>query len=166
MPEGAGPRHADTWHRAFAGAFRARIAVMGKHKTSVVVCLLLIGACGGKPVSSDEVTVEVTAKQLVSAYEKNEVGADEKYKGKVARITGKIEKISKDPLGRLSLQLRGSLLFGGDVVCEFSRSDAKALSDLEPGEEATVIGRIDGRLLNTGSDVNVENCRLESQQGS
>src|SRR5215475_2126109 len=40
--------------------------------------------------------IEVTAKQYDADYDANEVSADNKYKGKKIKITGRIESIEKD----------------------------------------------------------------------
>jgi len=117
-----------------------------------------IAACSSEV---GEPTLDVDAKKLVEDYEDNEIGADEQYKGKVARIKGKVESISKGVLGDLSITLRATLLFGGDVVCEFNDSQADALSKLKPGQWVTVVGRITGRTLNSAKDVSVEDCRIE-----
>jgi hypothetical protein len=121
-----------------------------------LVCIALCG-CGGAP----EPTLDVDAEQLVDDYKKNEIGAVERYEGKVVRIKGEVNSIDKGLLGGLSITLDGSFMWGADVVCEFDKSHAAALAKLRTGDDVAVIGRVEGRFMNSGGDVKVEDCRLE-----
>ena len=123
-----------------------------------VFCGIAMSGCSSEP---SKPTVEVEAKQLVKDYKDNEIAADERYEDKVVRIKGKVESIDKGVFGGLSITLDGGLFTAGNVVCEFGGSETDALSKLTKGEQVTVVGRVTGRTLNSGNDVNVEDCRIE-----
>ena len=68
--------------------------------------LALIGLLAGdgttRPrVAADvrQVYLELTAQELMSAYAVNEIAADQKYKGKMVRLSGKVDDIGKDIMG-------------------------------------------------------------------
>src|SRR5262249_51198809 len=46
--------------------------------------------------ASNSEVVDVTADDLHAAYKRNEVAADEKYRGKVLDVTGAVQRIRKD----------------------------------------------------------------------
>lgn len=94
--------------------------------------------------ASDAPTVEVTAKQLFADYEANEVSADDKYKGKVLRVTGKISTIGKDVLDTPYIQFAANEVFG--VQCMFDGTGA--LGSLKRGQKLTVRCKGDGKLGN------------------
>jgi hypothetical protein len=127
-----------------------------RRKCLVAVVITLQG-CGDVPSGP---VLDVEAKRLVKDYEENEVGADERYKGKVVRIKGEVDEISKGVFGGLSVTLNGPFL-GGDVVCKFDDSEKAALAKLQPGDKVAIIGRVSGRFLNSASDVDVDDCRIE-----
>ena len=54
-----------------------------------------------------EVLREVTAQQLASAYERNTVAADQQFKGKRFKVTGVVDSINTDFLGRPYIPRRG-----------------------------------------------------------
>jgi hypothetical protein len=124
---------------------------------------LVAAGCGGEAAPS-EPELEVEAKQLVRAYRENEVAADYRYRGKFVRIKGKVSDISKGPFGGLVVTLAGPLLSFGDVECKFDDSHEAALAKLRPGDWIHVIGRVEGRFANAGSDVPVEDCRIEPRE--
>src|SRR2546429_174237 len=68
----------------------------------VLGALLLCMACS-RPVKSS-VTVApskpeatVTAEELLDEYQKNEIAADQKYKGKLVQVSGKVTEVKKAP---------------------------------------------------------------------
>ena len=92
--------------------------------------------------------VEITSKELSSEYDKNEVAADNKYKGKTVRVTGKVEDIGKDFMDEVYITMEGKDLFQGvQVYFDDSSGDEKAAT-LEKGQEVTIEGECDGMLIN------------------
>lgn len=86
----------------------------------------------------------ISAIRLFSDYEENEISADDKYKGKVIRVSGKVAKIGKDILDTPYVEFAATAVFG--VQCMFD--DAGALTSLKKGQELTVRCKGDGKLGN------------------
>ncbi len=88
--------------------------------------------------------IRITAEAFGAEYEANEIAADQKYKGKVVELSGKILSIhagSSGPLGsKPSLSLHGRLL---GIKCEFMANEQ--LQSLTTGQMVTVRGKCSGR---------------------
>jgi tRNA_anti-like len=114
--------------------------------------LLLAGCSRSKSSPSGSVKIEpafkVTADELVGDYRKNQIGADQKYKGKTIEITGKVGGIGKAPLLGYYVGLGSSQEGEYDVMC-FLDADNKAAEEkagqLKEGDTATLIGVCDGK---------------------
>jgi hypothetical protein len=95
------------------------------------------------------VSARLSAVDLCSNYEANEISADDRYKGKVLAVTGKVESIGKDILDDMFVVLAGSneeySMVG--VQCSFSNSQKSTLISLRKGETVTVKGRCDGKMM-------------------
>ena len=99
--------------------------------------------------------VEITSKELSSEYDKNEVAADNKYKGKTVRVTGKVAEFTEDYEG-IVLEGNGPLkgvevYFAPDAGYVYAHSVA-------PGEEVPIEGECAG-MSNTkhyGTTANVK----------
>lgn len=88
---------------------------------------------------------ELTASQLFSAYEDNEVAADNAYKGKWIKVSGTVESIGKDILDDPYIAFKtGDLAFSVQVYFD----DASKLGSIKKGQRLTVIGKCDGKLGN------------------
>lgn len=98
----------------------------------------------------------ITAEALYSAYEANEVAADQQYKGKVISITGKVKTVGKDLLKNsyVSLETSNMIL---SVQCFFSEKDTAALAKLSKGDTVTITGTVKGSTMN----IVVEDCKLK-----
>lgn len=81
--------------------------------------------------------IEVTAAALHAAYAQNEVSADEKYRGKILRVTGILDAIKKDITDDAYVVLRSANRFEG-VRASFSGDANAALSALKPGKPITL----------------------------
>lgn len=90
---------------------------------------------------------EVTARTLVAEYSKNEVGADERFKEKRVRVTGKIESVGKDISDEPYVALSG-----GDelrsVQLFFADPKHANLGGLRRGQALTAICEVDGLMGN------------------
>src|SRR5690606_30833810 len=92
-----------------------------------------------KDMGKPDITVKAT--KILKEFEDNEASADAKYKGKVLKIKGVIEKIDTELFDdeKYSVQVAG----GGDFVvftvnCNGQSSDA--VVDLKKGAKVTVVG--------------------------
>ncbi len=103
-----------------------------------------------EPPSPASVTViTIKASTLFSTYQENEVAADEAFKGKLLKVTGKIETIGKDITGDPYLALSSGEKFGFmGVQAMFEPEDAKQLAGLAKGQTATVRCVCDGMFGN------------------
>lgn len=99
-----------------------------------------------KPEPAD---MELTVGEILTAYEEDDVAADEKFMNKVLRVTGTVSLIDiKDKLDIHYIRLKGS---GGDpwqsLQCMFDKKHSKALEQLEKGQTVTVQGRYSGSVI-------------------
>lgn len=80
----------------------------------------------------------VSIRKLLSAYRKNELAADSKYKGHLFAIEGTVRSIDKDIMGK------GSVSFSGfddqTVTCNLANGAESDAALLAEGKEATLVG--------------------------
>jgi hypothetical protein len=145
-----------------SGTVKAVMATGG-----VLFALLLIASLGNRHTSeSDQNTgtstsshspanrvtspplESVNASVLSSSYEKNEVAADQMYKGKRLAVTGRVGKIGKDILDSPYLILDEGEFGLGGVQAFFSDSDLPELAKLTKGQTVQVVGTCDGLMIN------------------
>lgn len=107
-------------------------------------------------IATETPALSVSAGQLYADYEANGVAADEKYKGKVLRVTGKVNSIDRDILETIYVTLQGDEYFG-DVQCFFAEDHVRTASQLSKGQTITVKGKCDGKLMN----VMLKGCVIE-----
>lgn len=107
-------------------------------------------------IAAETPAIEVSARQLYADYEANGVAADEKYKGKVLRVTGKVNTIDRDIMDKIYVTLKGDEYFG-DIQCFFAEDHVKTASQLSKGQTITVKGKCDGKMMN----VLLKGCVIE-----
>ena len=103
--------------------------------------------------------IEVTANDIFSAFEENEIAAEEKFKGQLVKITGIVSDInSKSTLisANILLKVDGSVF--GCVQCNFNSENSKALSTVEKGQNVTIVGTCEGLSL---YNVMINACELQ-----
>lgn len=111
---------------------------------------------GASPVPVN--TIAITASNLFAAYEANEVAADEAYKNKILKITGKVDTVGKDILDTMYVTLGSGVQYSfGNVQCMFADEHKSELMQLHKGQTVTVVGTCNGKLGN----VLVKNCYLD-----
>lgn len=122
-------------------------------------CILLWGSTdterGTKEVKAQATEFTLSADQLASAYEANEVAADTKYKGHVVVVTGKVNDIGKDIVDTAYVTIGGSGFLDG-VQCMFATGEQSRVAALSKGQFITVKGKVDGKMGN----VLMRNCSL------
>jgi hypothetical protein len=90
--------------------------------------------------------IAIAAGELYAAYEKNEVSADQMYKGKILAVEGTIENIGKDIIDSIYITLEtGDFL--SNVQCYFKKEDADIVANLSKGQNVTVVGKCTGLSL-------------------
>jgi len=108
------------------------------------------------PANTQPSAISVTSRSLYKAYDDNSVAADLKYKGKLLKVTGKIENIDTDIMDELYVSLEGDGYFG-TVTCYFSDQYKSAAAGLSKGSTITIEGTCDGHFIGP----NLKNCRIE-----
>ncbi len=130
----------------------------------VVIVLYAIGSSSSKPnntqptqepvntqsnqTKTEEVVAKVTALQLYSEYEANEVAADSKYKNKLIEVSGTISNIGKDVLDNPYVTLQGDSTTFFSVQCMFKKSQQEQLTSLSKDTEISLKGRVSGKMMN------------------
>jgi len=126
----------------------------------LVVALAMIGAqdrsktnVASNSPSPTKVKIEqimqVNIREILSAYKNNEVGADNKYKGKRIQVTGRINSIKKDILDNLYVTLGTGAQFEiPQIQAFFDDSMNNQLGQLSKGSPLTVVCRVDGLMMN------------------
>lgn len=102
--------------------------------------------------------ISISSADLLSAYDANEVNADDLYKGELLSVTGTINNIGKDIVDEVYITLgTGSSYELYSVQCYFTKDDEiDKVSELEKGETVTVVGKCDGKALN----VQLKDCYI------
>lgn len=113
----------------------------------------------GPPEELGSAAVEAKAAQLYTDYQKNEVGADAKYRGKVVRVVGIVDRVAKDIAGDALVRLQAPAK--NYIQARFT--DESQLIPLEPYDIITIRCVGDGWSL--GVPV-LKRCVLEDRNGS
>jgi len=101
------------------------------------------------------IAYRVTAGQLYSEFEANEVAGDLKYKGKLIAVAGYVESI--DSSFGISVVLVGSPGDWSGVRCYFD-SEEQSVANLRKGDYVTIVGKCSGMLM---FNVGLDHCRVE-----
>ncbi len=100
----------------------------------------------------------VYAEDLYSAYEENEVAADQAYKGKTIAVYGKVKSIDT-LMGYAFVTLKGKMLGGTKgVQCAFNDEEKGSLAALSKGQHVIVEGKCGGKSWAAG--VQLTNCKI------
>jgi len=122
--------------------------------------LVIISGCneGGTQASPEQKReiYAITAQQLFSDYESNEVAADEKMRGKLIQVKGTVQSIDKDFTDSIVVTLRTSNEFMPARMEIGDAQKAQAVA-LKKGQKITIQCEAMSRLVGSpsGSD-----CRL------
>ena len=94
---------------------------------------------------------KLSATDYHTAYEENEISADEKYKGKKLILIGVVKEIKSGGWGGGRVHLEVDDEFGlSAVVCNFEKNQKSSLSSLRPGQRVAILGKGDGRQMGVG----------------
>lgn len=95
---------------------------------------------------------------LLSEYKDNEVRADAQFKGKVIRVTGRVDDVKKDILNKPYVTIGTGAPFEiPQVQCSLRSSEAAKAAQLSKGSTVTVTGKVSGLMMN----VQVSDCAIE-----
>ena len=103
--------------------------------------------------------IKITAKELVSEYTENSVGAAQKYKGKLLEITGVVSEVDTDWYDEVYVAIgSGDRWEWNEVKCYFKdQAQIDKVAQLRKGDTVTIIGTCGEYSI----DVSVEHCRLK-----
>lgn len=105
----------------------------------------------------DRAAFSVKAGEILDEYKNNEVRADGKFKDKIIQIRGKVEDVKKDITDSIYVTVGTGAQFEIPVVqCFVKDGEEKAASALNKGDNVTVMGHVDGLMMN----VLVKDCVL------
>ena len=90
--------------------------------------------------------LEVTPSALFRAYEQNEIKADNAYKDRYVKMTGRIDDIGKDLMDNMYVTLAASEFFGIQVY--FNDEDSSEVANLNKGGTITVVCMVEGLMGN------------------
>ncbi len=134
----------------------------------LAIVFIVRAACSGlsaTPSSSSSQTptpavapIDVTARQLFSAYQENEVSADNAYKGHSLRVSGVVDSINKDFKDDVYLVLVTPNEFLG-VHADLSRAQESQAGTLHKGQRIVLL--CEGKGMIVGSPI-VGDCSIES----
>ena len=103
--------------------------------------------------------ITISSAELIKAYADNEVGADQKYKGKIAKISGIVEGIDSGINDEAIVKLSDGTDFSiVDVHCYIKPSDKEKAAKLAKGQNVTMVGRLDGEVIGYPS---VKDCTIK-----
>eukprot|EP00914_Ancora_sagittata_P003297 GHVO01006842.1.p1 GENE.GHVO01006842.1~~GHVO01006842.1.p1 ORF type:complete len:169 (+),score=5.55 GHVO01006842.1:27-533(+) len=140
--------------------------------TFIIFIMIVVGSVGSRvndvieeeakkvkivdDVKNDKVKPDmvITAYELSRDYEENELRADKKYKGKLVKVDGEVEDISKI-LGSSGITLVGYEFSW--ISCNFAEVDEESIAKLDKGDKVSVVGYIDGY----GFSVDMSKCKLK-----
>lgn len=104
-----------------------------------------------------EKPVAVQAKALTKDFESNELAANDKYKGKLLAVSGKVSNIA-ETFGNVTASLEGHNMVIS-VMCSFDEAEKANVAKLKKGGTATFIGTSDG--MTGGLYAGLNNCRIQ-----
>ncbi len=103
--------------------------------------------------------IEITAEELLLAYEADGAAADAKFANKILKVTGVVDRIEiKDVLGIYYITLTSAekTLLLQNVRCTFDKKYEPELNQLTSGQTVTVQGKYDGSII----DISMRDCVL------
>jgi len=96
---------------------------------------------------SQSSTYTLTADQLYSEFDANEVAAEAKYKKQIVTVSGVIQDIGTEILGRAYVIIGGRGFLDG-VQCVFPDSEKPRIAVLSKGQHITIRGTVTGKMGN------------------
>jgi hypothetical protein len=112
-------------------------------------------AAAPTPAPAKATAIIVSPSALYSAYDKNELSADNQYKNKVVQLTGIIDTIGKDIMGTPYVTLKTNDPIG-TIQCMLSdNASITQASAMSPGQTVTMQGTVSSKGI---TNVGVNDC--------
>jgi hypothetical protein len=111
-----------------------------------LIILICVALYSGMVLADDANKFTLTAVELATAYDKNEVAFKSKYNKKIVTINGIIQDIGVDITGQ------AFVLIGGEdlslyVACSFPKNRDASVMKLNKGEFVTIRGVVRGGII-------------------
>lgn len=120
-----------------------------------VAMVVLLSPSVSAQSTANTPVIEVAAWELVAAYNLNEVGADDRFKGRVVSVSGLVSKIGKDLLDNPYVTFNGSINPSDEkinvwreVQCSLASAAISDATKLSPGSRVTMQGTVAGLMGN------------------
>lgn len=130
-------------------------------RISVIFLLLMFAFVF--PAVAEEDVMELTAEEIASVYNDNDLVGDQRFKGKKIRVSGVIDRIASDTPGRpsddrpfVSLETPN---IQGQLYCYFSKDSTPALLTHKKGQPFTAACTLKGKFRSWV--VELEDCIIE-----
>jgi hypothetical protein len=138
-------------HARLAGSGRCSMRIVD----TAVTCGLLLGAllackAGAQEKAKDEKPVVVRATELFDDYHRNEVAADERYKGKLVRVVGVVQSLDKDAFDNIVVRLQTSNQFQS-VMASMKDAEKSKVASMTKGQAASLECRGRGMVIGSPS---------------
>jgi hypothetical protein len=115
-----------------------------------LICILIVVlGCSFAPqqrLTVNKYAISVNAPDLLAAYKRNEIEADNLYKGRVIKLEGTVDHVS-DVIGTAYVHLKT----GDDLMtvdCAVSDFDRQKVAELRKGQHVQMVGLGDGLTAN------------------
>ncbi|NVK58268.1 MAG: hypothetical protein HWE26_21985 [Alteromonadaceae bacterium] len=107
------------------------------------------GSSGSPKTASADTIINVEMQTLLGAYQSNEVGADNEFKGNLIQVRGIVGDVKKDFVNNLYVMLGTGAQFEiPQVQAFFDDSMNDQLAQLRKGQTITVVCRVEGLMMN------------------
>lgn len=108
------------------------------------------------PILTRDPWISVWSTRLAEAYAVDEASADQRYKGRLVHVGGRVTALGKDNLGHSYVVLEGDETGTSGVRCFLANGAGDRVASLTLGESVSVEGQVEGKA----DQVLVGNCRL------
>lgn len=95
-----------------------------------------------------EVPDQVSIVHLLGAYKRNEISADNEFKGKWFQTTGTVGTVAKDFLDKPYITVGTGEQFELPPVVQCMLKDGGRAASLSPGQKVTISGMVRGKMMN------------------
>ncbi len=123
-------------------------AIVSDDKTTTTTNTTSSSTTSAVTISTFESIVNVSAGDLIYAYEINEISADAQYKDQTIQVSGVISSINRDIFDNAYVEVSAY------IRCYFD--DESALLNLSLGQKVTIQGTCDGKSVY----IKIEDCSI------
>lgn len=133
---------------------------------SVLLLLVLLGGFGlykyyqpPADVRQQAAQIQITANDLVAAFNADETKANAQYLDKIIEVKGTVAEVKLDSMNQATIFLQSSDPLAS-VTCSFYEEEAKAAQHIQPGSVVAIKGKCTGKLM----DVVLNKCSISSEK--